>query len=1103
MADWPVVLLVLCVLCVILDYASVLTAAVNVSVKMEMIKVVPRLRFLKKEALKSGKIKLDKVRSEVHSTATRLQDGVDYMDESDWTTWTNVNHESFSWSHFESVECGLRNVLGVKPMVVRTRYKHDNPIYWCKIITLISSVLFREGRFVDIRPDGRPFSIPFLKFVSRILYKFPVIVPELFDQNMTEREKLVNDITFITHFVKTKIQPCLTNGPPRPTQCHNDSVFVSSSELTHLWTHNQQRAIDIINNNGTPTTHVSCPINIEDIEAEYVNKTTRTLDTLPPPPWEPTVVIEEPAWLPSTEPVTHDEVEHVIKTLPSKKAPGADGVTYEVIRQKCKQLIPLLTMIFNVCLQLCRVPQEWKHGIITLIPKTTHFSESLDDYRPISALLTFYKLFMKIIQGRVMPWIVNTQRLSLYQKGSMPRAGLHEHVFCVKTNISDFLHAGGQLYIGFVDLKDAFGSIDHAHMLRELQSIGLPDMFLRLTQDIYRNSTFQVKTERGITVPITRGKGIIQGCPYSVLAFEVGIDKWLRWVDVTSIPRAPNPPIQGFVDDVITMSKNNYTFAGMFDKTEQFIDATGMAAKQRKCAIMTGKRSGNNWKEGNTVSISVQNETIPVFERDQTYRYLGFDNNISNTAEKEQIKDIMSKFKDTLAKINACLLPNSAKVQAINVMCISRLNFYFPNMSFPECVLQECEDMLVDAIRSWFDLNKSSTRSFMFTPKCKGGLGIPQPHALYYASRLSFILSVLNSDDLCVRQCARDSLALHMLKRKVPPAAVGQASFAGYSVVNDKLDKNSKVNWPRSFWVHIFEMCQRKGICLRMRGDIYVFEMSSNDGTTCIVESPSGFKLFYKEKCQNEQLDYWTSLASQGRYIRETTDIDHSLSMHVFDNHNVEDKIRNFIMKCRLQLLPCNSLLSLYYPNVHTKRCKNCNHPSETVSHILNGCGLFRKWYSDRHNRIANLIANKIAAYNADCQILCDKVIKPTMFGSDVDTFEFTHTRPDIVVIDNSNRAVTINEIAIPYDCHIHDCFKTKYDKYTPLAQAIGSLGYDVQTVILLIGSMGSVHNKFLKGLMKNNLNMHEAKYLARYCSVSAQIGSFRIWKKRCSHLDV
>ena len=759
-------------------------------------------------------------------------------------------------------------------------------------------------------------------------------------------------------------------------------------------------------------------------------------------------------------------------------------------------------MIFNVCLQMCRVPQEWKHGVITLIPKTTHLSDSLDYYRPISALLTFYKLFMKIIQSRIMPWIVDTQRLSLYQKGSMPRSGLHEHVFCVKTNISDFLHSGGQLYVGFVDLKDAFGSIDHAHMLRELQSIGLPDMFIRLTRDIYRNSTFQVKTERGITVPITREKGIIQGCPYSVLAFEVGIDKWLRWIDMTSVPRAPNPPIQGFVDDVINMSKNNYTFIGMFDKTEKFIDATGMEAKQRKCAIQTGKRSGNNWKEGNEINVTVQGQEIPVYDRDQIYKYLGFNINISNTAEKEQIDTIVSEFKDTLDKIDSCSLPNSAKIQAINVMCMSKLNFYFPNMCFPECVLSNIEDMLVDKIRSWFNLNKSSTRSFMFTPKCKGGLGIPQPHALYYASRLSFILSVLNSDDMCVRQCARDSLALHMTKRKVPPAIAGQPSFAGYSVVNEKLNKTTKVNWPKSFWVHVFEMCQREGLCLRMRADSYVFETAPDDGISFILESPSGFKSFYRNLNHCKQLDYWTNLHSQGRYIREAQDVDHSLSMHFLNNHNIDDKIRNFILKCRLQLLPCNSLLSLYYPDVHTKRCSNCNHPSETVSHILNGCGIFTRMYSDRHNRIVNMISNKISSKNLNCQVVTDKIIKPTMFGSDVELFDFTHTRPDIVTIDNSSRSVIITEVAIPYDCFINQCFTTKYEKYTPLANAIASLGYNVQTVVLLIGSMGSVHNRFISGLRKNKIEKYEAKYLAKYCSISSMIGSFRIWKKRCQLLD-
>ena len=71
--------------------------------------------------------------------------------------------------------------------------------------------------------------------------------------------------------------------------------------------------------------------------------------------------------------------------------------------------------------------------------------------------------------------------------------------------------------------------------------------------------------------------------------------------------------------------------------------------------------------------------------------------------------------------------------------------------------------------------------------------------------------------------------------------------------------------------------------------------------------------------------------------------------------------------------------------------------------------------YSDRHNGIVHHVSNKITANNSDCQVLIDKVIKPTMFGSDAEQFEFPHTKPDIVVIDNGNRPVIINEIWLPY----------------------------------------------------------------------------------------
>ena len=85
---------------------------------------------------------------------------------------------------------------------------------------------------------------------------------------------------------------------------------------------------------------------------------------------------------------------------------------------------------------------------------------------------------------------------------------------------------------------------------------------------LYDNSTFQVKTNRGITGPIDRKKGIIQGCPYSVLAFEIAIDKWLRWLDVPD--RVSPTPAQGYVDDVCYAETKEAEFKEMTKKTEVF-----------------------------------------------------------------------------------------------------------------------------------------------------------------------------------------------------------------------------------------------------------------------------------------------------------------------------------------------------------------------------------------------------------------------------------------------------------------------------------------------------------------------------------------------------
>ena len=67
-----------------------------------------------------------------------------------------------------------------------------------------------------------------------------------------------------------------------------------------------------------------------------------------------------------------------------------------------------------------------------------------------------------------------------------------------------------------------------------------------------------------------------------------------------------------------------------------------------------------------------------------------------------------------------------------------------------------------------------------------------------------------------------------------------------------------------------------------------------------------------------------------------------------------------------------------------------------------------------------------------------------------------------------------------------------------PLCVENDNLGYRTETVVLVIGSLGNVHTRFISGLIKLGVSRVEAKFLAKYLSVSAIIGSFQVWKARC-----
>ena len=56
--------------------------------------------------------------------------------------------------------------------------------------------------------------------------------------------------------------------------------------------------------------------------------------------------------------VSEEEVNNIINLLPNNKAPGSDGLTYEFYKGIKEKIIPILTRLFNFCLETGNIPRS-------------------------------------------------------------------------------------------------------------------------------------------------------------------------------------------------------------------------------------------------------------------------------------------------------------------------------------------------------------------------------------------------------------------------------------------------------------------------------------------------------------------------------------------------------------------------------------------------------------------------------------------------------------------------------------------------------------------------------------------------------------------------
>ena len=167
-------------------------------------------------------------------------------------------------------------------------------------------------------------------------------------------------------------------------------------------------------------------------------------------------------------PTTPCELLKLMKRLPKKRSSGHDGINNIILKEIDEYICIPMTYLFNEFMTTGVFPDIMKIAEVVSLYKGKARYE-VENYRPISLLLTISKLLEKLIYSRVYDFLISSNQLYQSQYG-FQRNHACEHA--VGEFISEVVKNSqlGKITVGiFLDLSKVFDTFEHSVIYKKLE----------------------------------------------------------------------------------------------------------------------------------------------------------------------------------------------------------------------------------------------------------------------------------------------------------------------------------------------------------------------------------------------------------------------------------------------------------------------------------------------------------------------------------------------------------------------------------------------------------------------------------------------------------